>query len=117
MCVKTERWEKPCLLSVNQPAAVIVGVSLQGGCGPGQAHPRERVVVSEHCVRQAGHTVRLVVHALPVRVQCWRSLREGTEQIGVQLVHNLLVDAGFKLPGKEGGPHRLLQREEEGGAR
>lgn len=88
---------------------MIVGVSLQRGGSPGQAQPREGMVVCELGVRQAGHAVRLVVHVLPVRVQARGPLGKGPEQVAVQLVHYLLVDAGFELPGEEGGPHRLLQ--------
>lgn len=93
----------------NSPAAVIVGVSLQRGGSSGQAQPREGVVVRELGVRQAGHAVRLVVHVLPVRVQARGPLGKGPEQVAVQLVHYLLVHAGFKLPGEEGGTHHLLQ--------
>lgn len=101
--------------SQSSPAAVVLRVPLQRGGSSGQAQPREGVVVRELCVRQAGHAVWLIVHVLPVRVQARHPLGERSEQVAVQLVHNLLVHAGFKLPGEEGGPHRLLQRERGGG--
>lgn len=94
----------------NQPAAVIVWVPLKRGRSPHQAHPREGVVIREQRVRQAGDAIWLVVNILPVRVQSQRPLRKRSKQVGIQLVHYLLVHAGLKLPGKEGGPHRLLQR-------
>lgn len=100
--------------SPNWPAVVILRVPLQRGGSSGQTQPREGVVIRELRVWQTGHTVRLVVNVLPVRVQAWRSLGKRSEQVAVQLVHYLLVHAGFKLPGEEGGPHRLLQRDREG---
>lgn len=97
---------------------MVVGVPLQGGGSPRQAQPREGVVVGELHIRQAGHAIWLVIHVLPVRVQRRRPLGKRSEQICVQLVHYLLVHAGFKLSGEEGGPRSLLQRVkgmEEGG--
>lgn len=91
---------------------MILWVPLQRGGRSGQTQPRERVEVRELRVREASHTIGLVVNVLPVGVQALRPLGEGSVQVGVQLVHYLLVHAGLKLPGKEGGPHRLLQREE-----
>lgn len=99
----------------DQPAAVVAGVPLQRGGGSGQAHAGEGVVVGELDVRQAGHAVRLLVHILPVRAEARRALREGAEQVGVQLVDDLLVHAGLKLPGEERGPHRLLGGDEDEG--
>lgn len=96
------------------PAAVILRVSLQRGGGSGQAQPWEGVEVRELRVRQAGHAIWLIVHVLPVRVQGLRSLGKGSKQVRVQLVHYLLVHTGFKLPGKEGGTHCLLQSGEGG---
>lgn len=106
------RWISMCLQ--NKPAAVIFWVPLQRGGGPRQAQPGEGVVVRELCVRQTGHAIWLVIHILPVRVQRRRPLGKWSKQIGIQLVHYLLVHAGFKLSGKEGGPRSLLQREREG---
>lgn len=102
------------MCSQSKPAAVIFWVPLQRGGGSRQAQPRERVVVGELRVRQAGHAIWLVVHVLPVRVQRWRPLGKRSKQVGIQLVHYLLVHAGFKLSGKEGGSRSLLQREKEG---
>lgn len=120
MCVWTWKGTKKylhrriCACLQNKPAAVILGVSLQRGGGPGQAQAWEGVVVCELRVRQAGHAVRLIIHVLPVWAERRRPLGERSKQVGVQLVHYLLVHAGFKLSGKEGGSHRLLQREREG---
>lgn len=68
------------------------------------------MVVGELDVRQAGNAVRLLVRVLPVRAEARGALWEGAEQVGVQLVDDLLVHAGLKLPGEERGPHRLLGR-------
>lgn len=62
-------------------------------------------------VRQAAHAVWLVEDVLPVGAQARRALREAPEQEGVQLVDDLLVDAGLELTGEEGRPCGLLQRE------
>lgn len=68
------------------------------------------MVVGEPRVRQAGHAIRLVVHVLPVGAEALGSLGERSKQVAVQLVEDLLIHAGFKLPGEEGGPHCLLRR-------
>lgn len=75
------------------------------------------MVVGEPRVRQAGYAIRLVVDVLPVGAEALGPLGEGSKQVGVQLVDDLLIHAGFKLPGEEGGPHRLLPRGGGGGAR
>lgn len=69
------------------------------------------MVVGEPRVRQAGHAIRLVVNVLPVGAEALGSLGEGSKQVAVQLVDDLLIHAGFELPGEEGGPHRLLPRD------
>lgn len=92
---------------------MVLGAPLQRGGGSGQTQPREGVVVGEPRVGQAGHAVRLLVNVLPVRAEARRSLGERAVQVAVQLVDDLLVHAGFELPGEEGGPHRLLPRDRE----
>lgn len=106
---RTENWreeDEVCLQ--NQPATVILGIALQRGSSSGQAQPREGVVVREPCVREAGHTIWLVVNVLPVGAKALGSLGERSKQVAIQLVDDLLIHAGFELPGEEGGPHRLL---------
>lgn len=90
---------------------MIIRVPLEGGRSPHQAHPSEGVVVREQRVRQAGNAIWLVVNILPVGIETRCSLRKWSKQVGIQLVHYLLVHAGFKLSGKEGGPHCLLQKQ------
>lgn len=92
---------------------MVLGVPLQRGGGSGQTQPGEGVVVGEPCVGQAGNAVRLVVNVLPVRAEARRSLGERAVQVAVQLVDDLLVHAGFELPGEEGGPNCLLPRDRE----
>lgn len=101
------RW----VCSQNQPAAVILWIALQRGGSSGQAQPGEGVVVGEARVRKAGDAVWLVVNVLPVRAEAFGSLGERSEQVAVQLVDDLLIHAGFELPGEEGGPHRLLPKD------
>lgn len=93
----------------NLPAAVILRIALQRGSSSGQAQPREGVVVREPRVRQAGHAIWLVVNVLPVGAEALGSPGERSKQVAIQLVDDLLIHAGFELPGKEGGPHRLLK--------
>lgn len=69
------------------------------------------MVVREARVRKAGDAVWLVVNVLPVRAEAFGSLGEQSEQVAVQLVDDLLIHAGFELPGEEGGPHRLLPKD------
>lgn len=101
------RW----VCSQNQPAAVILRIALQRGGSSGQAQPGEGVVVREARVRKAGDAVWLVVNVLPVGAEAFGSLGEQSEQVAVQLVDDLLIHAGFELPGEEGGPHRLLPKD------
>lgn len=75
------------------------------------------MVVCELRVRQAGYTICLVIHVLPVGLEARCPLGKRSKQVGIELVHDLLVDAGFKLPGKEGGPRCLLQLEEKARAK
>ena len=101
-----------CAVALS-PAAVVPGAALQGAGSAGQAHAGESVVVRELRVRQAPHAVGLVEDVLPVGAHARRPLGEAPEQEGVQLVDDLLVDAGLELAGEEGGPRGLLQRQEE----
>lgn len=113
---KQNRW----VCSQNQPAAVILRIALQRGGSSGQAQPGEGVVVREARVRKAGDAVWLVVNVLPVGAEAFGSLGERSEQVAVQLVDDLLIHAGFELPGEEGGPHRLLPKDRgarQGGTR
>lgn len=90
---------------------MILGIALQRGSSSGQAQPREGVVVREPRVRQAGHAIWLIVNVLPVGAEALGTLGERSKQVAVQLVDDLLIHAGFELPGEEGGPHRLLPRD------
>lgn len=92
------------------PAAVVVGTPLQKASGVGQPHTGEGVIVTEPGVRQAGQSIRfLIVDVLPVGLQARSAGGERSKQEGVQLVDDLLADAGLKLSGEEGGSGRLLR--------
>lgn len=89
-------------------------MALQRAGGAGQPHTSEDVVVAEQGVGQAGEAVRvLLVDVLPVGLQVRGAGGVRSKQVGVQLVDDLLTDAGLKLPGKEGGSGRLLRSEKD----
>lgn len=100
--------EADCLV----PAAVVAGMTLQRAGGAGQPHADKGVVVAEGGVGQGGEAVRLLlIEVLPVGLQAGGARGVRPEQVGVQLVDDLLANARLKLPGKEGGPGRLLRTE------
>lgn len=67
------------------------------------------MIVAEGGVRDAGEPVRLLrVYIFPVGFEARRVGSVRSKEEGVQLVDDLLADAGLKLPGKEGGSGHLL---------
>lgn len=76
-----------------------------------QAHASKGVVVGQLGVGEAADSVGLVVHVLPVSLEPWGAGGQGPKQEGVQLVDDLLVDAGLKFAGEESRPGGLLWRE------
>lgn len=99
-------------VAVFVPAAVVAGMTLQRAGGAGQPHTSEGVVMAEGGVGQAAEAIRLLlVEVFPVGLEARRARGVRPKQVGVQLVDDLLTDAGLKLPGEEGGSGRLLWRE------
>ena len=73
--------------------------------------PQEGLVGGELGVRRFSDVIVHVKNTLPVGLQAGRGGREGSVQVGVQLLYHLLTHDGLKLASYEVVPRRSLQQQ------
>ena len=75
-----------------------------------QTQAKEGSVSSERHVPERAHALRLLEHALPVRLDGDGARRVLAVEVSVQDVYGLLVHRRLKFTGKECGTGQLLSR-------